>query len=183
MVGMVLVKDLLSRTIAQKSNSVTAKDLMREVLFAPESKSIMGVFKDLKRTKNHMAIIIDEYGGTAGLVTMEDILEEIVGEIQDEFDTEDAKILQVSDYTYDVSGSLNLDDFFDFFKLKEEDVLENNQDVDTLAGWVTQIIGQLPKVGQHVEVSGLNLEVKEVKHRRIHMIRVKILEPKASQFI
>jgi len=97
---------------------------MREALFAPESKSIMEVFKDLKRTKSHMAIIIDEYGGTAGIVTMEDILEEIVGEIQDEFDVEEAKIVQINEQMFDVSGSINLDDFFKFFKLKEEDILE-----------------------------------------------------------
>lgn len=183
MVGMVLVKDLLSQMIAQKQSNITAKDIMREVLFSPESKSIMEVFKDLKRTKNHMAIIIDEYGGTAGLVTMEDILEEIVGEIQDEFDVEEAKIIQISENVYDVSGSLNLGDFFKFFKLRGEDILESDQDVDTLAGLVTQFIGQLPKVGQSVVVGGLNLEVHEVKHRRIHMIRVQILEMKASELL
>lgn len=176
MVGMVLVKDLLAQTVSPKPTHTTAKEIMREALFAPESKSIMEVFKDLKRTKNHMAIIIDEYGGTAGLVTMEDILEEIVGEIQDEFDVEEAKIIQISPKLFDVSGALNLDDFFKFFKLKEEDILDNDQDVDTLAGLVTQLIGQLPKVGQSVNISGLNLEVKEVKHRRIHLVRVKVLE-------
>jgi len=176
MVGMVLVKDLLAQTVSAKPAQCTAKEIMREALFAPESKSIMEVFKDLKRTKNHMAIIIDEYGGTAGLVTMEDILEEIVGEIQDEFDVEEAKIIQVSEQLFDVSGALNLDDFFKFFKLKEEDILDKDQDVDTLAGLVTQLIGQLPKVGQSVNISGLNLEVKEVKHRRIHLVRVKVLD-------
>lgn len=182
MVGMVLVKDLLAKSFAQKSGtSVTAKDLMREVSFAPESKSIMGVFKDLKRAKNHMAIIIDEYGGTAGLVTMEDILEEIVGEIQDEFDSEEAKILQVSENLFDVSGSLNLEDFFDFFKLEKQDILKDEQEVDTLSGWVTQLLGQIPKVGQKVQTSGLSLEVKEVRHRRIHMVRIKILEAKKTQ--
>lgn len=174
MVGLVLVKDLISE--AQKQSHTVAKDIMREALFAPESKSIMEVFKDLKRTKSHMAIIIDEYGGTAGLVTMEDILEEIVGEIQDEFDVEEAKIIQVGQQVFDISGSLNLDDFFKFFKLRAEDILDEEQDVDTLAGLVTQLIGQLPKVGQSVNLSGLNLEVKEVKHRRIHLVRVKVLE-------
>ncbi len=176
MVGMLLVKDLLSQAASPKEGLV-AKDIMREAHFAPESKSIMEVFKDLKRTKSHMAIIIDEYGGTAGIVTMEDILEEIVGEIQDEFDVEEAKILQVGDSLYDVSGSLNLDDFFDFFKLNlnTEDTLEKDQESDTIAGWVTQLIGQIPKVGQSVRINGLQLEVSEVKHRRIHMIRVQVL--------
>ncbi len=176
MVGMVLVKDLISQRISPKQGVVTAKDIMREGLFAPESKSIMEVFKDLKRTKSHMAIIIDEYGGTAGIVTMEDILEEIVGEIQDETDVEEAKILQINEKTFDVSGSLNLDDFFKFFRLSEEEILERDQDVDTIAGWVTQVIGQIPKVGQNVRMGALSLEVLEVKHRRIHLLRVQATE-------
>ncbi len=176
MVGMILVKDLLCQTVWPKQGHVTAKEIMREGLFAPESKSIMAVFKDLKRTKSHMAIIIDEYGGTAGIVTMEDILEEIVGEIQDEFDVEEAKILQVSERVFDVSGSLNLDDFFKFFKLSEEEILERDQDVDTIAGWVTQVIGQIPKVGQNVSMGNWSLEVLEVKHRRIHRVRVQVTE-------
>lgn len=176
MVGMLLVKDLLAQA-ANPKEGLVAKDIMREAHFAPESKSIMEVFKDLKRTKSHMAIIIDEYGGTAGIVTMEDILEEIVGEIQDEFDVEEAKILQVADNLYDVSGSLNLDDFFDFFKLNlnTEETLEKDQESDTIAGWVTQLIGQIPKVGQSVRINGLQLEVSEVKHRRIHKVKVQVL--------
>ena len=77
---------------------------------------------------------------------------------------------------FDVSGSLNLDDFFKFFKLSEEEILERDQDVDTIAGWVTQVIGQIPKVGQNVSMGNWSLEVLEVKHRRIHRVRVQVTE-------
>lgn len=178
-VGIALVKDLLLKAISQPKDEVTAKDVMREALFAPESKSIMEVFKDLKKTKSHLAIIIDEYGGTAGIVTMEDILEEIVGEIQDEYDVEQAKIIQVDKNTYDVAGSLNLDDFFKFFKLSrvEGENIERGEDVDTLAGWITQLVGQMPKSGQKVKVAALRMEVLGVKHHRINQVRVSILTP------
>lgn len=174
MVGMVLVKDLLAQTFSSKTptENVTAKDIMRDVLFDPESKSIMDVFKDLQRTKNHMAIIIDEYGGTAGLVTMEDILEEIVGDIQDESDKEEEEILKLNESTYEISGSLNLEDFFEVFDIKITDELEREQDVDTIAGFITQTLGQLPKTGQKIELHGLHIEVRDVKNRRIQKIRV-----------
>ena len=135
----------------------------------------MGVFKDLKRSKNHMAIIIDEYGGTAGIVTMEDILEEIVGEIQDEFDAEEAKILEVEDNIFEVSGSLNIDEFIDYFDIEIDQIDDEikPQDADTMAGWITQLVRQMPKNGQNVEILNFSFEVVDVKNRRIEMLRVK----------
>ncbi|NRA45189.1 MAG: HlyC/CorC family transporter [Oligoflexales bacterium] len=175
-VGVVLAKDLLKYTSdgSAVGQNVVAKDLMRDAHFAPESKSIMEVFKDLKRTKSHMAIIIDEYGGTAGIVTMEDILEEIVGEIQDEYDAEEAQILKIEENVYEVAGSMNIDEFFEHFKVDEKTLKESQkgEDVDTLAGWVTQLIGEMPKPGQIVDVGPLNLEVLEVSQRRIDIVKV-----------
>lgn len=183
-VGLVLAKDLLNYSFAV--NDVTplvAKDLMRECLFAPESKSIMAVFKDLKRTKSHMAIIIDEYGGTAGIVTMEDILEEIVGEIQDEFDAEEAKILKIDQGIYEVSGSLNIEEFFDYFHINQEHLPGGDKelDVDTLAGWFTQLIGQMPQQGQTVEFGPVRMEVVDVQNRRIELVKVELIEPVSDQ--
>lgn len=184
-VGLILAKDLLrhSNTPLNEMEKITAESIMREAFFTPESKSIMEVFKDLKRTKNHLAIIIDEYGGTAGIVTMEDILEEIVGEIQDEFDAEEAEVLQVGDQCYEVSGSMNIDEFFEYFHIKKENLSEEQQDesIDTLAGWATQLIGEMPKVGQQVKVKNLSLELLEVSNRRIDIIRVtKLSEEEAT---
>lgn len=175
-VGIVLAKDLLkflSQHINETKN-LTASDFMREAHFAPESKSIMEVFKDLKRTKNHMAVIIDEYGSTAGIVTMEDILEEIVGEIQDEFDAEEAQILKIDEHVFEVSGSMNIDEFFSYFKIQESDLRENEkgEDVDTLAGWVTQLIGEMPQVGQKVRVLCFDIEVIEVSQMRIDVVKI-----------
>lgn len=177
MVGIVLAKDLLKYLNDQEDESqkdIVAEDVMRDAHFAPESKSIMEVFKDLKRTKSHMAIIIDEYGGTAGIVTMEDILEEIVGEIQDEYDAEEAQILKIKDKMFEVSGAINIDAFFEFFNIEESNLNEEQkgEDVDTLAGWITQMIGQMPKPGQKVQVGNLNLEVLEVSQRRIDLVKV-----------
>ena len=175
-VGLILAKDLLKFVHHGDggTENLQASDFMREVHFAPESKSIMEVFKDLKRTKNHMAVIIDEYGSTAGIVTMEDILEEIVGEIQDEFDAEEAPVLKVDENAYEVAGAMNVDEFFQYFGIDEGDLKENErgEDVDTLAGWVTQLIGQMPKAGQKVRVLNFALEVTRVSQMRIDAVRV-----------
>ena len=178
--GVVFAKDLL-RLLADnekdKSKPATLSELMREPLFVPESKQLMEVFKDLKRTKNHMAIIIDEYGGTAGIVTMEDILEEIVGDIQDEFDVEEAEILQIDDNTYDVSGSVNIGDFVEHFNLDQNFLEEVEGDVDTIAGWMTQVLGSLPETGQTMTHGPLTIEVTDVDRHRIERLRVSRGDP------
>lgn len=126
-----------------------------------------------------MAIVIDEYGGTAGIVSMEDILEEIVGEIQDEFDAEEAKVLKIGDHVYEVSGTMNIEDFFEYFSLDVTDLEEKNnaEMIDTLSGWVTQAIGQMPKPGQKTSIANLALEVMEVVNRRISIVRVEVTQP------
>ncbi len=171
--GVVFAKDLL-RLLAdhRDSNSIELSQIMREPLFVPESKQLMEVFKDLKRTKNHMAIIIDEYGGTAGIVTMEDILEEIVGDIQDEFDAEEAEILRIEDNVFDVSGSVNISDFVEYFDLDQSFEEGAEGDADTIAGWMTQLLGSLPEVGQTMTYGALTIEVTEVDRHRIGRLRV-----------
>lgn len=171
-VGVILAKDLLAE-IATKNNDtskVKIDKIMRESFFVPESKTIMEVFKDIKRTKNHLAIIIDEYGGTAGIVTMEDILEEIVGEIQDEFDIEEEKIKKISDNTYDVLGSTTMDAISDFFELDESMI--DDEEAETLGGWMTHLISEMPEVGQTCEAAGLKMEVTEVSRHRIEQARI-----------
>ena len=173
-IGLVLAKDVL-RHQKNPDKSMTAKDIMRDAIFAPEAKSIMGVFKDLKRAKSHMAIIIDEYGGTAGIVTMEDILEEIVGDIQDEFDSEEAKILPLASDVFEVAGSIRVEDFMEYFKIEKEDIPEEFRELeaDTLAGWITQLKEQMPKIGLTATIGPLTLEVTQVKQRRIEFVKVK----------
>jgi magnesium and cobalt transporter len=174
-----LAKDIL-RYLTGGGKLPPVADIMREPFFVPESKPIMEVFKDFNRTKNHMAIIIDEYGGTAGIVTMEDILEEIVGEIQDEYDAEEAKIVKIKSGAYEVSGSVNISEFVEYFGLDgsfEEDV---EGDVDTIGGWMTRHLGNLPQVGQSLVHDPLTLEVAAVDRHRIE--RLKVIKKQAPAF-
>ncbi|MBF0442563.1 MAG: HlyC/CorC family transporter [Oligoflexales bacterium] len=183
-VGIVFAKDILRylATRESKDNPPTLPQIMREPLFVPESKPLMGVFKDLKRTKNHMAVVIDEYGGTAGIVTMEDTLEEIVGDIQDEFDSEEAKILEIDKGVYDIAGSVNISEFMEFFEL--EDIFESEDiegEVDTVGGWVTHLLEDLPEVGQTLTYKSLTIEVTEITRHRIERVRVvKMLTPASA---
>lgn len=178
--GVVFAKDLLRLLADKQSNGSTSlTDIMREPLFIPEGKPLMEVFTDLKRTKNHMAIIIDEYGGTAGIVTMEDILEEIVGDIQDEFDVEEAEILQIDPATFDVSGSVNISDFIDYFNLDDTFEEKVEGDVDTIAGWMTQSLGSLPEIGQTLDYDELTFEITDVDRHRIGRLRV--TKPEVSE--
>ena len=168
-VGLVLVKDLIAlKYNSDQKHPPQIKDVMREPFFAPQSKTIMRLFVDLKKTKNHLAIVIDEYGGTAGLVTMEDILEEIVGEIQDEHDEEDPSFVCVEDDVFEVDGSTNLEEFLEYFELEPFD-----HDADTIAGWVTDQTNEMPKKGQTVQLAHLSISISQVAHRRVKTIRVK----------
>ncbi len=179
-IGIIYSKDLLKYVCGTKDKSssedlasLEVSSVMRIPLFVPESKLIMEVFKDLKRYKNHMAIVIDEYGGTAGLVTLEDILEEIVGEIQDEFDKEESDIVQISKNSYMVSGALNVDDFLEYFKLEEEDFIqEKEQEVDTMSGFLISVSGDLPKVGVTIAYPPFVFTIMEVVQYRIKKFRV-----------
>jgi CBS domain containing-hemolysin-like protein len=172
-VGILLVKDLLRVARANHPDEFQLKAVMREPFFIPESKLIMDVFKELKSSKNHIAIVIDEHGGTAGLVTMEDILEEIVGEIQDEYDVEEAEILELDDGVFDVAGSTNIDEFLEYFGIDEKELQEErDDDIDTIAGWITSLLGELPEVGKTVRIGPLNVEVSEVERNRVLRVRV-----------
>lgn len=172
-VGILFAKDCLR--LMNSTNGITKEsslhNLMREPFFVPESKSIMDVFKDLKRNKNHMAIVIDEYGGTAGIVTLEDILEEIVGEIQDEFDVEEADILEIESGVYDVAGLTNVDNFKEYFGIEESEE-DDEDESDTVAGWMISKLGEMPEVGQSLMIGPLSIEVSEVGRHRIERLRV-----------
>jgi CBS domain containing-hemolysin-like protein len=174
-VGVLLVKDLLpfARTASKEHRQFDLRQMMREPFFVPESKLIMEVFKELKGAKSHIAIVIDEHGGTAGLVTMEDILEEIVGEIQDEYDVEEAEMLELEPGIYDVAGSAHVDEFLEFFELDRESLPEKpEEDFDTIGGWITSLLGELPEVGKTVRIGPLNIEISDVERHRIRRVRV-----------
>ena len=141
-------------------------DLARDVYFVPETKPLSELLRELQSRKVHIAIVVDEYGGTAGLVTIEDILEEIVGEIQDEYDPEEFLMQQVSDDEYIFSARIDLDDINDLMSAELP-----TDEADTLGGLVYNLLGRVPEVGDSVEVAGLHLTVLDVDGRRIGRIR------------
>lgn len=154
-VGVVYLKDLVTRTYyaVDGGRSVTVAELMRAAVFVPDSKRLDGLLDDMQRTRNHMAILVDEYGGTAGLVTIEDLLEEIVGEIHDEYDQ--AEIPPVADLTdgrYRVSSRLSLSDLGGLFGVELDD-----DDVDTAGGLLAHVLGRVPLPGSTVRTDGLVL--------------------------
>ena len=174
-VGIILVKDLLqyAHHRGRIPGEFSIGKLMRAPFFVPETKLIIEVFKDLKRSKNHMAVVIDEYGGTAGIVTLEDILEEIVGEIQDEHDTEEANFVEISNGVFHVQGSTNIYEFFDEFGIPEDYFSpEDIQDADTIGGFVAQCLGQLPEAGQKLTIGNLQVEVLQITRHRVHLLAV-----------
>lgn len=173
-VGILLVKDLLK--LVKDTGKIQHRkitDIMREPFFIPESKPIMEVFKDLKKNKSHMAIVVDEHGGTAGLVTMEDILEEIVGDIQDEYDTEEADIIEIEPGIFNVAGSCHIEEFLSFFEIAESETTDYSEEgIDTIGGYVTASVGELPEVGKIVKIGPLNIEVTALDRHRIKRLRV-----------
>jgi len=173
-IGILLAKDLLRIAYAAEDNrNRKVATLLRRAYRVPESKAIIDVFKDLQKSRIHMAIVIDEYGGTAGIVTLEDMLEEIVGEIQDEHDQEDAKIHESEPGIYEVAGSMNNEEFFEFFGIDPTTIPEwDEQKSDTIAGYLIHRVGELPKVGHTVRVGHLKIEVLKVIRHRIDKIRV-----------
>jgi CBS domain containing-hemolysin-like protein len=173
-VGVIHTKDLLEKTIRDEDFSL--RELRRDVCFVPESKMIDELLSEFKKRKMHLAIAVDEYGGTAGLITLEDVLEELVGDIQDEFDTEEDPIRRVDQDTVVCSSRLRLDD------LNEQLGLELDTELaDTLGGFLYVIIGRVPRVGETITRSGLVFEVQSVVRQRIGKVRISGLQSHAKQ--
>lgn len=165
-VGVLYDKDLL-KYIRVNQHDVNLRDVVRPALYVPESKRVDELFRELQQKKIHIAIVLDEYGGTDGLVTLEDLLEEIVGEIQDETDREEPLLEQVDDHTYDVSAMMDMEQLNDLLQLS----LPING-VETLGGFVYEQVGEVPTEGAVVNVDGITIEVLEVEGRRIRVLRV-----------
>ena len=165
-VGIVYAKDLL-RHLAEGKRPAP-RDIARPPFFIPESKRVDELLTDLRQSKVHIAIVVDEYGGTAGLVTIEDLLEEIVGEIQDEYDREEAPIEKLSDAEAILDARVTIDVLDDLFDFAPD---EDDQDYDTVGGFVYHHLGKVPVAGDEVRVDGLTLRVLSVVGRRIKKIR------------
>ena len=165
-VGMVLAKDLISVLVGGESDATVA-DIKRNPLYIPETKAVSDLLREMRRNGEHMAVVIDEHGGTAGLVTIEDLLEELVGEIVDEHDEEDEWVRAEEGGVWFVDGRFPVDDLGDLLG-----VTLPQEDWDTVGGLVLALAGRVPKVGETLSTEGVDFMVKEVLGHRVSELRV-----------
>jgi len=169
-IGTLLAKDLLKYSLAEKEQ-FNLKGLLRAATFVPESKRLNVLLKEFRVNRKHMAIVVDEYGGVVGLVTIEDILEEIVGDISDESDIEEVEfIIRKANGEYAVNALTPIEDFNAYFNATFSDA-----EFDTIGGLVMQHLGYLPKVGEVVELDNFVFTITNADERRIHWMIVKVL--------
>jgi putative hemolysin len=173
--GVLYAKDLLPY-LREGRTDVPLKNILRAAYFIPETKKAGDLLPDLQQRRVHMAIVVDEYGGMAGLVTIEDLLEEIVGEIQDEYDTEEPFVEFISDNEYVFDARVDLDDLNRLMT-----VTLPTEDNDTLGGFIYTVLGKVPVVGDQVTFAGLDFTVESVAGRRIQKVRVERRFPSQSQ--
>ena len=161
--GIVYLKDVdaVIHNLAPGEEPPLVDELAREVRYVPDSKPVSELLRELQKESTHVAIVIDEYGGTAGLVTLEDLIEEIVGEIVDEYDTESAEAVELGDGSYRVSARMSIEDLGELFDLELDD-----DEVDTVGGLLAKALGRVPIVGSTVEVHGLSLRADRLEGRR-----------------
>lgn len=168
--GVLYLRDIARHTFEGLDAAATARDLARPATFVPESKKADDTLRQMQLDATHLALVVDEYGGIAGLVTLEDLIEELVGEISDEYDTETPDVAHLGGGVFRVSARLPLDELGDLFGIELED-----DDVDTAGGLLTKVLGRLPSVGSRVETSGLELRAERVEGRR-KLLRTIIVE-------
>lgn len=167
-VGIVLAKDLLEHFLEDLEGPFNLREYLRPALFVPESIRLNVLLKKFRATRNHMTIVADEYGGAAGLVTIEDVLEVIVGEIDDEYDVDDeARILKHTDRRYTVKALTPIGDFNEYFGTAYSDA-----DYATVGGLVTHAFGHLPKRGEKILIGDLRFKVLRADSRRLHLLEV-----------
>lgn len=174
--GVVFAKDLLKLIYSDNRNSAMIKDFVREIKYVPESNSCRELLEYFSSQKNHIAVVVDEYGGTAGIVTLEDLLESIVGNIQDEYDNEVEEIQEITPNTFDILGNADTTEVMNTLGKK----LDDEKDYDTIAGFVTDLLGYIPKENQNPSVSWENIEFRIIKCKdnRIEKLRAVIKNDK-----
>jgi CBS domain containing-hemolysin-like protein len=181
-IGVVHAKDVLYFLRRQQKQADpdwegAVSELKREAMFTLETKSVDELFQDMRKARQQIAIVIDEHGGTSGVVTMEDIFEEIVGEIRDEYDNEEDVIRPTKDNgVYVVDCKIHVDDFCDFFEFNPDDIelKTQSEDYDTLGGLIIHHFGQVPRIGEKLYVGTLEVEVTELSRRRVRRVLVRV---------
>ena len=177
--GILYIKDLLPHL--KKNEDFHWQNLIRPAYFVPETKMIDDLLRDFQANKIHIAIVVDEFGGTSGIVTMEDIIEEIVGEINDEYDEEERSYVKINDHTYVFEAKTLLSDFYKVMKVDTDTFEDIEGDADTLAGLLLEIKGEFPKLHEKLEFGHFSFEVLEMDARRILKVKVMIGEPKEKE--
>ena len=168
-VGILLAKDLLRLYPAEARERFDIREYMRPVVFVPESKRLNVLLKEFRRNRNHMALVVDEYGGVSGLVTIEDVIEQIVGDIDDEFDVEDDhNIRKEAERQFTVRGVTRIDEFNEYFGAH----LSEEEGFDTVAGLLMKEFGRLPRRGDSATIDGFEFRVTRADRRRIDTLRV-----------
>ena len=170
--GILYIKDLLPHL--NKGDNFRWQSLIRPAYFVPETKMIDDLLRDFQANKIHIAIVVDEFGGTSGIVTMEDIIEEIVGEINDEYDEEERTYVKLNDRTYIFEAKTQLTDFYKITKLSADIFEPEANEADTLAGLLLEIKGEFPVLHEKLEYKDYTFEVLEMDDRRILKVKFTI---------
>lgn len=169
--GILLAKDILSN-INKQNNQINLKSLLRDAMVIPESKRLNSLLKEFRKNRQHMAIIADEYGGISGLVTIEDILEQIVGDIEDETDIEEENnIINIKNNTYQIQALTTIEEFNTYFKTDFSD-----EEFDTIGGLVLNKFGYLPQKNETTEINGFKIKVINSDKRRIRVLKITDLD-------
>ena len=172
--GILLAKDILPHVL-KKTLHIRVWQIMRPALFVPESKRLTAMLQEFRTKRQHMAIVVDEYGAASGLITIEDVLEQIVGEIADEHDTEEAYIFRHGNHAWTVKAITPLEEFNRHFGTRFE-----SEEVETIGGFIVHHLGKVPKRGEKIELDGLIFEVIRASGRRVHLFRVRPKEQSAE---
>jgi putative hemolysin len=174
--GVLYIKDILPHL--DSADSFQWQTLVRPAYFVPESKKINDLLREFQEKKKHLAIVVDEYGGNSGIVTLEDILEEIVGEISDEFDEVELAYSKLDDTNYVFEGKALLNDVCRVIEVSREKMEVTNEDIDTLAGLILEIKGSIPMKGEVIEQAGFKFTVEAADRRRIKRVKISLPEKK-----
>ncbi len=173
--GILLAKDLLPYALGGRAE-FNIRDVLRPAVFIPESKRLNMLLKEFRANRNHMAVVVDEYGGVAGLVTIEDVLEQIVGEIADEHDIDEGAFIKGHGKGhYTLKALTPIEEFNDYF-----DSDFNHDEFDTIGGLVLKKLGHLPKPGEEVAIEGFCFKVLHADSRRVHLLQMTIIKPEQS---
>ena len=176
-VGILLAKDLLRYSFENQGGRFNVREVLRPAVFIPESKRLDVLLREFRGSRNHIAIVVDEYGGVAGMVTIEDVLEQIVGEIEDEHDVEEEDTIRKhSQVHYTVKALTPVEDFNEYFGADFPD-----EEFDTIGGYVVNHFGHLPKRGERVVIDNYLFKVLRADNRRVHMLQLTVLPRKPVQ--